>query len=821
MPTQPVLPIFYHKGDILKALKATKRLLLSAPTGSGKSTQVPKYLLDFSEKGKIIVLEPRRIAAIGLCHRVAEEIGEAPGATVGYQVRGDSKIGDKTRVIFQTYGWFFQNLASDPRLEGVSAVVLDEFHERQLEMDACLGWVKLLQENAREDIGLIVMSATLGLQKLQQYLGNCSLVDVPGRLHEVQVSRQRPSNGESVWAQVSRAFLGLRARGVCGTVLVFLPGKGEISRVEEALLPDCGRYGWECHLLHGSLNIKEQKKVLAPASAGVNRVVLATNVAESSLTIPGVTAVIDSGMARVAGFDSGRGLNTLYLRRISKDSAEQRKGRAGRTGPGVCIRLWDSDAEAVMEDHIVPEVTKLDLAGMYLRLSACLGRAGLKSEGAHLLKWLDTPDTGLWTKARETLGAVGALDALERITDMGYELCRYPLHPRHGVFFSRCLGAGAGRLGSAVLALVQGGSISKNQTGNLLVLSRELLSNKSGRWPREVLEGFAQLERLAAGNGKRSGRQPEDIDMKITRFWADIFPDFLGVRENEGAIYHFADGAYGRAQCMAGEELPAIIIAAGRHEIGGSSAGRRQSVPHYFPCPLSWLKEWYKGKLLEGAQVVWDEKRKRVNVRETLSLGTLVLESREGGRGKSALSQAEDILVEKMLKGEIKLKRMDDSFFQWVYRLRALSRVYPDFGYPVFNNEDWELFYHELASGNTSLAGLDKENPVKALERYIGPAAWAMLKGNMPGEIKLPGGRKGRYIYFEEGPPELSARLGDFLGMEGEHYICDGKIKVTYNILAPNYRTVQKTEDLSGFWKNTYPEVKKELKRRYPRHPWP
>lgn len=865
-PATGPLPILAHREDIARAVERSGCLVLAAPPGTGKSTQVPRYLL--SRPGRIVVLQPRRIAARNLALRVAEEMGEPVGATVGYQVRFEGKAGAATRILYQTYGVFFQQMQSDPLLEGVGAVLLDEFHERTLEADATLAWIKRLRGTARPDLALVVMSATLELEGLKAYLAPAGsaaaeTVEVAAETFPVEIAHQPPVAQEPLPQQAARALKRLLAQGLSGSVLVFMPGQGEIRRTLEALDPICRPQGLGLYELHGAMDAESQQRALrAPLSGAC--VIVATNVAETSLTIPGITAVIDSGQARIAAYSPQRDLNTLYLGSISLQNARQRAGRAGRTAPGVCIRLWSQDRERGMAPALDPEALRVEPTALALSLHALLDRFGRLRRDAPpaddlLVPWLTPPAPALWDRAEAQLARIGAVipRAAEpgrgnlqdtqaaggsRITPLGRALARFPAHPVLARVLLDARRAGVGPQAAAMAAILESQSRrAKGASSDLFALGLDLSADEDARrFDRETREAYRQLLRLldkappdlgAAGpppraegaGGARPTLQQEEAALRAaaTRCWIVPFQDRIAARVENGNSFVLADGRRATAEPGAVPPETGAILALELHETGGTNQGRQVGVPMLLPLDPAWIDAAFPGECRWAKAGGWDAARGRVAQEERFLFRGLALARRPLREGAQDPEEAERVLVEKLIAGEIDPPGMDDEARQLILRMKLAAAHYPEYGIPKLDEEDWRLIYHELCAGKSSLRELEGASLTRALREYLGASLGAFLDKAAPVSLKLPGGRMGRLTYAENGPPELSARLGDFIGMEGRTHILDGKVEVIYDILAPNYRTVQKTGDLTGFWKNTYPEVKKELKRRYPRHPWP
>lgn len=806
------LPIHAHADAIRAQLAAHRRLILSAPPGTGKSTQVPQFLLP--ESGTALVLQPRRIAARSLAARVAAERGEALGGAVGYQVRFDRQLGPETRLIFATYGVLWQQLQQDPLLPGVSLVVLDEFHERTLEADACLAWLKSLQEGPRPDLSLVVMSATLESQALAGYLDQPPVLEIEACAHPVDVSYQSPQPHEPLWSQAVRGFRHLLSQGLEGSVLVFMPGTGEIRRTAEALQPLCRERGYRVLELSGSTPPEEQQRALSLPEREPC-VIVSTNVAETSLTIPGVTAVIDSGLARHAAYDPERDLDTLHLGLISVQNATQRAGRAGRLGPGLCLRLWPRTHESAMPEAMAPEIARLDLARLALECAALPGP----------MTWLTPPPGDRWERALKRLIELGAVEDRGGVTPLGRRLLRLPLPPALAKVLAAAQEAGHATLASAMIALLEAGDRRMLAAdGDLYRLGLDLVRDPRGRhWGRDVTETYRQLlQAVRPGDDDRARAElrlePDSLPDRerrrgLTKAWLGAFGSRLAVRQEKA--YLLADGRKGVA--TAEGSLSELILALELHEVGGANQSRQVSIPLFLPCQPDWIAE-------PGEPVVeclWDAARRRVVQERQWRLGSLIVRREPLPPADWDRSRAEELLISKLASGEVGLVAMTEEVEQLVRRIRIASEVWPEARVPALDPEDWELICHVLAAGKASPDEITASELTEVLREMVGWEAMARIEREAPRSMRLPSGRTARITYFEGAPPELSARLGDMLGMQGTLSLFEGRVPVLFDILAPNFRTVQKTYDLTGFWQNTYPEVKKELKRRYPKHPWP
>jgi ATP-dependent helicase HrpB len=820
----PMLPVDLHRDAILRGLKTTQRLILVAPPGTGKSTHVPPMIP--SEWGKVAVLQPRRIAARNLALRVSQEMGVVLGNEVGYSVRFEGKSRSDTRLLFQTYGVFFQKLLDDPSLTGIGVVVFDEFHERALECDAALAYCLRLQKQGRPDLKILVMSATLESESLARYLEPASLVEVASPLHPVEIRHQTPVQQEPVWEQAHRAARGLWAQGFDGSALVFMPGVGEIRRTCEAIAPLARKAGLTVHELHGSMDMEAQQRALAAPQQGPS-VIVATNVAETSLTIPGINAVIDSGLQRVASYNAERDMDTLYLKSISQHSATQRAGRAGRLGPGICIRLWPSERERAMPLTLEPEIRRVDLTPLALRLHALAGEA-LHSAGPGAWRWLDDPPEALWSHALSQLQRITAIQA-RGITALGRELLQWPLHPVPAFALRTAKQTGdhlVYDLAAAMTAQFEAQARRNPQaTSDLYALGRDLVRDPRDRQTDfEVRETWKRLRSMGPKGMPSSladAAESAGVEMRarVTQCFLPAFIDRLASRQDQTQTFVLGDGRKGVADTQSVPASTQALLALELHETGGAGKSRQISIPVLLPVEAEMVEAIWPNEVRRGTESRWDESRGRQVVEERTTFRGLLLKRKAVDGAVKA--DATETLVEKLVSGEFTLPGFDEDAQQIVYRVKLAAKICPEMKMPALDEDDWRLIYHDMCEGKSSLKQLESVNVSEALRDYLGYSLWAWLEKEAPSGVKLPGGKRAKITYSESGQPEMAARLGDFVGLQGKTLILQKRVTVNYDILAPNYRTVQKTQDLTSFWENTYPEVKKELKRRYPRHPWP
>jgi ATP-dependent helicase HrpB len=841
------LPIYELETAIRESLLSGNRLILRAPTGSGKSTQVPRMLLKHGllADGGCVVLQPRRIAARMLAARVAWEQGSRLGGEIGYRVRFDSAVSRDTRVTFVTEGILLRELVSNPDLQGISTLVFDEFHERHLYTDVTLGCALRLQETSRPDLRILVMSATLDTVGLEQALAPARVLESAGRTFPVSIQylqRTPQPDSEPIWETAANTTAAAMREMPEGNALVFMPGAFEIQRTLEALgrtLPG----GIEVLPLHGELPADVQDA--AVADTGRRKVIVATNVAETSLTIPGVRLVVDSGLARIARFDPHRGINTLLIEKISRASADQRAGRAGRIAPGVCIRLWTERDHADRRASELPEIRRLDLSEVLLTLKA----AGVPS--VRDFRWLEQPDPKSLDRALELLDDLGALDGLDGpITDAGRRMLAFPMHPRFSRMLVEAERLGCVRLTLAAAALAQNRSIFV-RTGDKGVLARreELFGGETSsdflrqiaalEWSRAQrfsldacsrLGIHAQAARQAAGildqfteiarkeKLDMEGR-PSDWDAALRKCLLAGFSDQVARRLDRGtlrcAVTHGRRGTLSRDSAARDAML---LVVAEIGEIGKGQGDVETILSMASEIEEPWLRELFPRAVTRSVETAWDAETRRCVSRETVRYRDLVL--REIDRDDVDYDQAAGILAARILDGTIHFDAWRDLAEPWLLRVATLRRAMPELEIPEFTAEDKQLVLEQFCHGAAGARDLKDRDLMPWLLDWLPPAAQQLLHSHVPERIELPSGRKARIIYDAKEAPKVSSRVQDFYGIEKGIAICGGRIRLKLELLAPNQRPVQVTESLETFWRDTYPKLKQELSRRYPRHEW-
>lgn len=768
---KPILPVDATLPQIVDSLKHRPNLVIEAPAGAGKTTRVPPALLGIVS-GEVIVLEPRRIAARLAARRVAWEMGEELGETVGYRVRFEEVTGPRTRVHFVTEGVLTRRLLSDPSLKGVDAVIIDEFHERHVEGDFALALLRRLQRTWPE-LRIVVMSATFDPTPVAQYLGGCPVVRCEARLFELSI-KHLPYSPEPVEVQVRNAVELLLEDEHTGDILTFLPGAAEIRRAMKECEAVAGRAGLLMLPLHGSLPPEEQDRAVSPAKQ--RKLILATNVAETSVTVEGVTAVIDSGLARFATYSQWSGLPTLHVGRVSKASAKQRAGRAGRTGPGRVLRLYSEEDYARRPDQDTPEITRSELSQLCLHLRA-MGIADVND-----IEWLNAPPEIAVQIAESLLDRLGATGA------MAQRLARYPLSPRLSRIVVEALERGVGEDGCVAAALLGSGvQVGKN----------DLLAAIDSNHDYRARQHVEQLRTVA-----RPPRQSHHDDDALLISVLAGFPDRVA-RLRAGNQVSLSTG--GSAE-VAGEapqyEFMVAIDAEDRKDK---------------PLPLirmasriepEWLIDMFPDQICEQSSVVWNRVAERVDGLTGILYGKLAIQVSPGAVPDS--EAAADLLAQKAIEAGIG-RFVDESVFQeFTARVEFAGFKFPDVSQAL----------RELCLGLRSFAELKRAAAklIPTLEHKVGVQ---VLNDIAPARIRLPNGRQTKVHYDRGKPPWIASSLQDFFGMSDTPRIGVERTPVVVHLLAPNQRPVQTTRDLAGFWERLYPLVRRELMRKYPKHRWP
>jgi ATP-dependent helicase HrpB len=803
LPIEPALPA------LLQALAHQRAAVLQAPPGAGKTTRVPLALLDepWLAGRRIVMLEPRRLAARAAARRMAQTLGEAPGETVGYRIRRETRVGPRTRIEVVTEGVLTRLLQSDPALESYGLVVFDEFHERSIHAD--LGLALTLQSRAilREDLRVLVMSATLDGAPVAALLGGAPIVTSEGRSYPVETRHRPARTGTRVEVAVAAAVReALGAED--GDVLAFLPGAAEIRRAEAML----GGVAAEVIPLHGSLPQALQDRALEPARPGRRKVVLATSIAETSLTIDGVRAVVDGGLARVPRYSPRTGMTRLATVRVSRASADQRRGRAGRQAPGVCYRIWSAHEEPTLLPRAVPEILETDLAPLALELAV----AGIADPGQ--LAWLDPPPGAALAEARRLLGQLGALDAEGRVTPHGRRLTRFALPPRlaHMVVRARELGAAATACELAALLSERDLLPHDGRSDADLGLRLDLLRGTVERSDvdRDALRRVRAEVHICRGSLEGAGSGVDQVSPGV--LLALAYPDRIGQRRpGEGGRYLLRNGqgAYLDRQALAREEY---LVAA---ELDGQA--RESRIYLAAPITLPEIEAHFANALVREDVLEWDDAARAVVGRRRRRLGALVLQ--EGPLPDPDPAEAARVVLEVVRREGIEGLPWSEAARQTRQRLgflHHLDPIWPDVSSEglTLELEDWLGRRLEGVRRWDQLARLDLgELLLDRLprDRRAAMSEWA------PTHVEVPSGSRIPVDYSDPSAPVLAVRLQELFGLTETPRVGRGRVPLTLHLLSPARRPVQVTRDLAGFWRTTYFEVRKDLKGRYPKHSWP
>jgi len=770
LPVDDLLPA------IRESLTRLPNLVIEAPPGAGKTTRVPPALLDLV-RGQVLVLEPRRLAARLAARRVAQELGERVGETVGYQVRFEEVAGARTRLRFLTEGILTRRLISDTALAGVDAVILDEFHERHLETDLALALLKRLQRTRRPGLIIAVMSATLDAAPIAAYLGNCPVLRSEGRLFDLSITHQ-PYSALPLEKQVAAALEGLIAQEPTGDVLVFLPGAGEIRRAERECRGLAARHDLLLLPLYGDLSAAEQDRAVFPAPQ--RKVILSTNVAESSVTVEGVTAVIDGGLARIASDSPWSGLPTLEVSRISKASATQRAGRAARTAPGRVIRLYTLDDFHRRREQDPPEILRRELSELCLTLRATGVNKPLDD-----IAWLTAPPQAAIDRAEDLLERLGASGERAR------HMARYPLHPRLARLVLEAAERGDGEEGCRAAAAL--GSGARAPSGDVM----NLIDSPFDPATQRHLEQIRRIVRPS----KSPRHDPNALALSIL----SAFPDRVARRRKDNQLL-LATGGSAVLDCDA---RCGFLVAL---DIEDRSEKALPLVRMYCAIEPDWLIDLFPDRVKERTGVEWNRTAERVEAVSALLYENLTIQETRGGTLDPEQTAA--LLAERALEAGIERFVDREEWEQFLARVTFAS----EHG-PIAQLDIHEAF-RGLCNGLKSFAELKSAGSswILALEQRAGSR---LLNEIAPSRIRLPGGRQTKVNYEAGKPPWIASRLQDFFGMRETPRIANGKVALVVHLLAPNQRPVQTTTDLTGFWQRLYPQVRRELSRRYPKHAWP
>lgn len=833
MTLHDAFPIAELLPEIRRTLGAGTRLVLEAPPGAGKTTQVPLALLDaeWLAGRRIVMLEPRRVAARAAAQFMAKQLGEAVGETVGYRIRFENRITARTRIEVVTEGILTRMLQDDAMLEGVGAILFDEFHERHLAGDLGLALALDVQAGLRDDLRLVVMSATLDGEKLAAFLGAPRLSSA-GRSYPVRVAHFPARRDEAIEHQVKRAVEHALAEHP-GDVLVFLPGQREIGKVEALLqsgpLPTSPRMrGEETEILalHGELPVEQQSRVLQPSQDGRRRVVLATNVAESSVTLPGVRVVIDSGLAREPRYDPNSGFSRLDVVNIAQSSADQRAGRAGRVAEGWAYRLWPESQR--LEPQRRPEIAQVELASLALELAAW---------GSDALRFVDAPPSGAMAAARDLLQRLGALDTGNTITAFGKRMLTIGTHPRLAAMLLSAQNDAETALACDLAALLEArdplrATPGQGRSDALAARWQALAAHRQGRSPPDAVRSSLQALDAAATQWRKrlhcNAKPPASVPAHaLGDLLAHAFPDRIGYRHGSDLRrYPLANGRMAQLfddSAMIGE--PWIVACDLRFEAKDAKVLRAA------PVDEARLRRDFGVRFSDRDEVRWDDARRALVAERVQRFDGIVLDARPAGRVDPA--QAAQALTDAVRTLGIDALPWRESLLQWRARVRCLHAWMPELALPDLSEEallaTLDTWLRPAFVGKTRLDALGEDELSEALKAGAG-IDWALrqrIDALAPTRIVVPSGMERGIEYAYDiatdapAPPVLAVKLQELFGLADTPRVADGRVPLTLHLLSPGGRPLQITQDLRSFWERTYPEVKKEMKGRYPKHPWP
>ena len=792
------LPVAEIAEEVCASLAERPRIVVTAPPGAGKSTLLPLALMEHMPEGKILMLEPRRIAARQVAERMASMIGEPVGHTVGYRVRFDSKVSADTRIEVITEGIMERMLVDDPTLDGVIAVIFDEYHERSLSSDLSLALTREIQNVLRPDLQILLMSATIDAESL------CSNIDAKhihsaGRSYEVKIIHGEDFDFKDC-AVVAASAVRKVLREHEGNILVFLPGQGEIMKCRDILQEYCDNF--EILTLFGMMNAEDQRRVLIPSHGGGRRIVLASPIAETSLTIEGISVVIDSGLYRTPVFEPSTGLSKLTTARISMDMANQRTGRAGRLMSGICYRLWTKATESRMKDCRQPEIDSSDLSSMMLT-TAMWGESDPRR-----LPWVTPPPPGHIKNATDLLQMLGAIDGKGRLTEKGKRIAQLPCHPRIASMLTEANDLKA--IACDLAALLEEKDPIKNETdADISTRIGMLMQYRKGKMPaswKRIDNIASQYRRLANATPTQSIPEPEDIG----RLVATAYPERIAMRNQDGR-YRLAIGG-DMVSLHPGDDLA-------RHEF---LAVASMAARIFLAAPVSKEFLMSQGKWMES--VMWSSRECKAIAREELRLGLLTLATRplkEDARSSIAYAVAAAAPKEGLTMFDF-----NEDVQGLQLRIAVAASWHPELDLPDVSTDsvlasagEWLPMYIGNASTVQELRKIDMKAVILGFLSYEQQQA---LERIAPTYIKLPSGKNAR-IHYRRGAeaPVVSVRLQECFGMMKTPLVDEGKRPVLMELLSPGFKPVQLTQDMEGFWRETYFEVRKELRRRYPKHKWP
>jgi ATP-dependent helicase HrpB len=846
MSSEQQLPIYEIEASFREQMRTCGCAVVTAPTGSGKSTQLPKWLLaELPEAQRIIVLQPRRLAARLLAERVAWELGEQCGQRVGYLTRFERACSAKTRLLFVTEGVLTRMLLSSGALDDCGAVVFDEFHERTINADLGLAMVQHLRCTTRPDLKLVVMSATMDAAGVSAYLNNAPLLESHGRLYPVELS-YTPHNDFSLYRNAANALSELLAAGAAGDVLIFMPGAGEIRRCIDEI--SARKYNEKLRLLplYGEMSSEAQRAVFSPCEE--RKVIVATNIAETSLTIPGVRIVIDSGLVKLGRCESGRGVDILELTPCSRDAAAQRAGRAGREAPGICRRLWSAIEQDHRLAHTPPEIRRLDLADAILSVHCY----GFKDD--HAFPWFEAPPENGARDARALLQRLGLLASDGAVTELGRQIQRFPAHPRIALMLHEGAKHGCYELACGAAALIGARPLMatscpreqltalrndhKRKMRQLNAPESDIIAQlqlvKSAASAHFAIDACERLGITASAardiardsanylrmRPKDAGAESPDAPLQLSRVILRCFPDRLARRLDRGTLdCELAE----RRRAVLSErslarEAPLLVAAEIRETTLKNRPGSVLELSLACGICEDWLWEDFADDLQENDEIFWDNAKQQVLRRTNLSCLGVTLE--EKIRTDPEPIAAAELLCAQLEANATPLLGWDESCDHFVERVHFLAAHFPELELPQFDDAIRERVRRALCAGETKYSAVKNKPALPFIQSILTPKQLSAIQKLAPESLPLPRGRKLRITYQAGQPPKGRAKIQELYDVKGPLTVGDGRIPVLLDILAPNFRTVQITDNLPRFWEVHYPALKSQLARRYPKHEW-
>ena len=834
------LPINAFAQEIIQRISRDRTLVLVAETGSGKTTQVPQILLKsgIASEGRIVVLQPRRLAARAVARRVAFEMGVREGGLVGYRTRYERVESAETKILFMTDGLFVRLAQGTQDLKGISVVVLDEFHERGISTDLAAGMVRRLQSRRRPDLRVAIMSATLDAARLGEVFG-VEPLSVPGRMHPVDIRFLGDVRAnEDVIDRAVNAIVDA-AGNLQGDGLVFMPGRNEIQRTIEALRSRLPSGAFDVMALHGGQSPEEQDRALNPSDR--RKIVVATNVAETSLTIPGIRFVVDSGLARVHRFDPLRDLNALKLEPISQASARQRAGRAGRTAPGVCLRLWSEATQNRRAEFDAPEVHRIDLSEALLGLSVVGENDPLK------FPWIDSPDSSALDRALRVLVGCGAMDTQGRLTLNGRAMAQIPAHPR----LARALLEGA-RRGCAQRAGLWAAFLSErdpfdrensesmrrhletdDRPSDVIARERIFLAWHGGKANRMSIDSDAAREVARAADHlssaalraagdltqvSRGAQAGNSSDEAIAESFMLGFPDRIAWRLDR----HRPHAAMAQRRKVSidkrslHEGAGPLLAFEVRQSGGGDTTETTLSMT--VALERAWLESTLPHRFANRVEERWEASSQSVEEIEEQLFDDTVIERTV--RPSRNLAVASEIIAVRMMEDGLRPDEWEEQIVPWIARTRWVAEIFPQRELLTYSDDDLRILFAEIAAGASRWSQVRGRSCLATVLSALSYEDQTFVQQMAPADIRLPSGYKMKLIYENGQPPRGSAKIQDFYGLDQTPSVAGGRIAVRLEILGPNRRPLQTTADLAGFWRVLYPEIRNELRRRYPRHEW-